>query len=235
MESKQAACNVVESSMDGTVLLRFTYRDDSLPNDRSFKLLTQHDEFKAEWIIDYKCCELELIQSNKNISGEIIINWSCMDVKSSIGFFDSETLPFKQSFESQKELHCNIALFLRYRLSVNGKELRTLYEDMEILFEKKECSDMIFIVKKEEIPGHKQILSTRNKTMANMLTREKLESCDYKVKIDDIEPNIFKLFLKYLYCKKIHIKDDNEAQQISAVAKKYSAKELLQICQTYNI
>lgn len=111
----------MEITPEGNIDLRFSYNDDSHPKERNITLLTDHEELKAFRLIDYGNGKIRLLQSNKNIRGKFAILWSCIGVRSALGFFDSK-LPFERNFDVSKDSYCRITLFIKYRCSVNGKE-----------------------------------------------------------------------------------------------------------------
>mmetsp|Transcript_49627 Transcript_49627/g.89147 ORF Transcript_49627/g.89147 Transcript_49627/m.89147 type:complete len:524 (-) Transcript_49627:50-1621(-) len=67
------------------------------------------------------------------------------------------------------------------------------------LFEGERCTDITFNVKGESIKAHSQVLAARSEVFQRQFFGGLQESVSKEVTIEDMEPKIFKGFLKFLY------------------------------------
>ena len=93
----------------------------------------------------------------------------------------------------------------------------------------KQFTDIEFLVGDQVFPAHKAIVAARSPVFDTMLTTDMLESKTNKVKIEDIEPAIFQVFLKFLYTGRLGRIADNH--QLLLVADKYNVETLKNLCQ----
>merc|ERR1719424_913758 len=64
-------------------------------------------------------------------------------------------------------------------------------------------SDVAFIVQKEEIRAHSQILSACSDVLERQLACGMQETAQKQIVIEDCDPTIFKAFLRYVYSDSI--------------------------------
>lgn len=83
-----------------------------------------------------------------------------------------------------------------------------------------------------EFPVHKVILAARSPVFAKMFEHDMLESASNKVKVDDIQPSVFKEMLTYIYTGWVpKIGDENMAYDLLYVADKYQLDHLKSLCE----
>src|SRR5882672_5652138 len=84
-----------------------------------------------------------------------------------------------------------------------------LNKRLKIGFEKKMNCDVEFIVgdKKELIPAHKFELASGSPVFNAMFNGDLAE--DGKIVVPDIEPNVFRVILEYLYTDELNLREDN--------------------------
>lgn len=109
-------------------------------------------------------------------------------------------------------------------------DLRPLADDYDRFLENEKLRDVVFVLGNEEILAHKQIISARSEVFAKMFDLDMAEKKDGRVEISDIEPNIFKLFLRFVYCGKLETKNTDDLLKVIVAADKYSVKSLVTIC-----
>ena len=79
-------------------------------------------------------------------------------------------------------------------------------------------------------PAHKAVVAARSPVFNKIFTTEMLESKTDQVKIDDIQPDIFEIFLKFLYSGMLTKTSTEKNQQLLYVAEKYQVETLTNIC-----
>lgn len=96
----------------------------------------------------------------------------------------------------------------------------------------------LFIVPKEsestavEFPAHKVILAARSPVFAKMFEHDMQESANNRVKIDDIQPNIFKEVLTYIYTGQVpKFNGKTMVYELLYAADKYQLDHLKSLCE----
>ena len=108
---------------------------------------------------------------------------------------------------------------------LNGKE--ELVKNFEKLFENVELSDITFNVCSQQFPAHKLILVTRSQVFAAMFQHPSKEKLSGVVDVPDIEPNVFKELLRYMYTGEVPLnRMDEVAIGLLATADKYLLENL---------
>ena len=77
-----------------------------------------------------------------------------------------------------------------------------LLDQLEDLFENMKYSDIIVNVRVREFKAHKTILATRSSYFAAMFDHPTKENFDHRsnqIEIDDIEPDVFREILRFIY------------------------------------
>ncbi|XP_042909507.1 speckle-type POZ protein B-like [Parasteatoda tepidariorum] len=82
-------------------------------------------------------------------------------------------------------------------------------------------SDFVFKVGDQSFPAHKIILSAHSPVFKNMMTHEFEESKTNSVTITDATPEIFDLFLRYLYSGEIEVKCWDSLKALYYLSDKY--------------
>jgi len=93
-------------------------------------------------------------------------------------------------------------------------------------------SDVEFIVQEEKIPGHTFILRGGiSPVFTAMFEHDMTESSSHTVVVEDIEPNIFRQLLCFLYTGDApEMKDENMAELLFIAADKYQVEKLKDLC-----
>ncbi|XP_057319116.1 speckle-type POZ protein-like isoform X2 [Microplitis mediator] len=102
---------------------------------------------------------------------------------------------------------------------------RQMVDDFRELYDSKVNSDVILVVGGEKFKAHKFILSTRSPVFFAMFTHEMKEKRDSEVAIPDIEPEIFRKMLEFIYTDEINNLDTDAADLLEA-ADKYQLLKL---------
>jgi len=101
-------------------------------------------------------------------------------------------------------------------------------EDITDAFDRKEMCDLIVKCGDEEFECHKFMLAARSKFFRAMLQAEMKESISGVINIQDIEPEVFKDLLDFIYTGSAPNIEEN-AQDLLIAADKYDL-ELLKTC-----
>ena len=100
----------------------------------------------------------------------------------------------------------------------------TLVGDMKKLVNSELLSDITFLVEDEKVYGHK-LLCLRCPYFNHMFTGEYMESKAAELSIDGIRPEIFILFLEYLYSDSVDIQL-NSAMELFEAADRFGMERL---------
>ena len=132
-----------------------------------------------------------------------------------------------ESFENRKSLSGETAHGIKQPW--NGKE--ELLEDFLKLFENMELSEVTFNVRGQEFPAHKNILAARSQVFSAMFQHPSKEKMTGVVDVPDIEPDVFKELLRYLYTGEVPLnRMDEVAIGLLAAADKYLLEKLKKAC-----
>ncbi|XP_058790485.1 speckle-type POZ protein-like isoform X2 [Phymastichus coffea] len=117
-------------------------------------------------------------------------------------------------------------LKLSFRIYIQFKKSKNkLVDDLKDIWKTKKYTDAVLVVKGEEIPVHKTILTARSPTFAQIFK----DNNSSKVYIDDFEPEVMEELLRYMYTGRIK-KLIKYLKDYSAAANKYNLKDLREIC-----
>lgn len=110
---------------------------------------------------------------------------------------------------------------------------RSLVECNRYMLENSIGCDVTFLVgeEKTKISAHKYVLIGRSCVFFAMFNGPLAETSQ-EIALPDIEPNVFRILLQYLYCEDTDIKPDLVLQLLYA-AKKYSVQSLVKVCVKY--
>ena len=96
----------------------------------------------------------------------------------------------------------------------------------------KQLNDVEFLFGEKSFCAHRFILSSRSPVFAAMFSSEMIEATTGKVEIVDTEPDVFEIFLKFLYTgtlEPFYLASDDRL----ALADKYQVETLLAIYQSF--
>ena len=106
-----------------------------------------------------------------------------------------------------------------------------LLKDFEKLFENIIHCDVIFNVGDQQFPAHKDILAARSPIFAAMFKHSTKENLSGEVDVPDIESNVFKELLRYIYTGEVPLERmDAVAAGLLAAADKYLLEKLKKAC-----
>lgn len=149
--------------------------------------------------------------------------------KEEINFSDLQILSFKKGldtlFKTCEKVLITFEINLNDEKTNQNKKSCDHIKYYKELLKTKKYSDVLFVVGEEEIPAHKVIISSYSHEFATML-----DSKTFKIKITDIEPSIFKLFLHFIYCQEVDSKDTDDLLKLIKLANRYSVLSLMKDC-----
>ena len=127
-------------------------------------------------------------------------------------------------------------LFVEFEYEKQGASLPSstsshdLQTDLLKLLETPDA-DVTFIVQGQPIKAHKNILSVRSKYFQRMFDSDVEENIKDEVKVPDVEPEIFRGLLRFLYSGLAPENVTDKALDLLLAADKYGVDGLKQICE----
>ncbi len=111
---------------------------------------------------------------------------------------------------------------------------RGLSTHLDGLFNNMQFSDVNFNIGGRDFPAHKSILATRSEVFAAMFQHPMKEQSTNQIKIEDIEPEVFKELLRFIYTGRLSITSmETMATRLFIAADKYLLEELKMKCENY--
>ncbi|XP_046648372.1 speckle-type POZ protein B-like [Daphnia pulicaria] len=121
-------------------------------------------------------------------------------------------------------------------MGINYTHQLRLTTHIEELFDDISFSDVIFKVGGSEFPAHKIILAARSEVFYAMFQHPTKEKSTNHVEIEDIEPEIFKELLRFIYTGRLTAATmEKMAVKLLVVADKYLLTELKAACERHLI
>jgi speckle-type POZ protein len=109
---------------------------------------------------------------------------------------------------------------------------RQVLNHLSKLLETQSMADVNFVVNGERIGAHSAIVVSGSPVICAMLEKDKfLEGVAKEVKIDDIEPSVFKDILRYLYTGRVLELKEDEMIELFVAADKYQIEALKDQCE----
>lgn len=215
------------------------YHDGRESSELTFDLVMVDHEFETVWTI-HRSFEQE--DRNFNLYWNKITIEKCnhanafgsfiVHVENSSEFVKSTF--FTSSLPYEKDIHlvyCTNYEFIKITVQIYREhEKSSFIEACDRLIGNQNLSDITFVVQNEEIPACKSILSSYSHVFASMFSSGMKEEQSSRVEIIDIEPTIFKLFLRYIYCGRVESTDIEKLLKLVIAADKYSVKSLVDLC-----
>ena len=131
---------------------------------------------------------------------------------------------WKGSFIENHET--SVVLILTFPDGINH-----VVENMSRLLRSEEASDITFIVKGEKIHAHKNILFATSPVMAVFQKHHFKEGCSSTVEIDDIDSQVFRQLLRYMYTGTApQLEEDSMTEPLFLAADKYQVEGLKLSC-----
>ena len=137
--------------------------------------------------------------------------------------------------DANLNIECTISIInMKAEAKANVKGLNYFRSREHVSFENlldcEQFSDVTFNVGGTVVYGHKNLLASRSPTFAAMFQNSKTESSSKVVTIEDIDPEVFREMLRYLYSAKVY-NIDKFAIQLLHVADRYIINGLKYLCE----
>ena len=136
-------------------------------------------------------------------------------------------------FKFLNKIFVHFRLVLDYELNQSSSGIKGgVLSHLAQLINSGAGSDVEFVVKGEKIPGHSIILHGGvSPVFTAMFEHNMTESSSRTVVVEDIEPNIFRQLLRFLYTGDApEMKDENIAELLFVAADKYQVDKLKDLC-----
>lgn len=220
----------------------------NLPTPGSFSLSIPFQDYDFSWNITYTLTRRINYQNNYimsqldlNLAEKPTIEFTAfISIKiceTTLDFrFDSKNgcLPKSTSLNITNILSAdNNPLIFTVTLLVEDNSIDLVLKNYSKFLNNEKLSDVTIVIKEEKFPAHVDVLSEHSKVFTSMFESDMLEKKNGQVKIDDIEPNIFKLLLDYIYYARIKSKDIKDWLALIVIADKYAIESLVKICEHY--
>ena len=109
-----------------------------------------------------------------------------------------------------------------------------LLTQLQGLFDEMKFSDVVFNINGHEFPAHKLIIATRSAVFADMFQYPPKEFFTTRITIEDIEPEIFKELLRFIYTGRLTTTTmQTMAAGLFIAADRYLLDELKNECEKY--
>lgn len=127
----------------------------------------------------------------------------------------------------------NSHMRIEIKMFHESKSIDHVLENYNCLLNNTKLCDVEFVVGEKLFPAHKQILSFRSPVFMSMFDCDMLEKKSGQVEITDIEPNIFKFLLDFIYHGKVDLVNFDNCLNLIVAADKYLLTGLVKICHEY--
>lgn len=91
-------------------------------------------------------------------------------------------------------------------------------------------TDMEFQVGDVRFLAHRAIVTARSPVLAELFSTSTVESVTGRIRIDDVDPSVFREFLFFLYTGTLQVSPNGQA--LLKIAKRYKVDTLIHICRT---
>lgn len=194
--------------------------------------VSDHDNDEADEC--FRLDKLQLLKCNQEIHGNYLIQKKRNDpddFRDMRGTFDTKSELIDGSVVlllTPSNPFVTVTMFIFYHDADDERVVKSsLIDDYNKFFANEKLRDVTFVVGDEKIQAHLQILAARNKVLAKMFDSDAMEEKISCVKIPEIEPNTFKLLLKFIYSEKFESGDGEESLKVLQAAHKYSIENLV--------
>ena len=129
----------------------------------------------------------------------------------------------------------NKRLFINCSLSFSCKAPTNkikVINDLKLLFDSGNYSDSALKVGDDVFHVHKYILAARSPVFSAMFTHDMLENKQNQVEITDIEPEIMREILRFIYTGEVE-KLEEKAESLLLAADKYALTDLKDMCEKF--
>lgn len=245
--SVTAECILRNRFINGDRLSAFQFTDhfeDSFmgKGEHNFNLITADgDQLEVYWTIQsfyhddyFEWIKIKLNKYNKPIHGNFVIHAEKIKFNDA-GSFDTNSSPsghYTAAIECSDTQSIKITIFIIYSAEI--ATLSQLSEDFNNFFDNQEFHDVTFDIRGEEIAAHKQILAARSEKFSELFS-DLMQKRHDRIEIDDVEPSVFRLFLRFVYGARLDTNSVtvDEYLKLMEVANNYKVESLISFCAQY--
>lgn len=174
--------------------------------------------------LDDKCCE-----TTKETDKKYTIRQNADDMTIKFGGFFSK-LVAKNDFSNFSYVKDNnLVIRVRVHLLFEDESANRVIENYESYVKSEESCNVELIVGEKKFSAHREILSAHSLYFKSFFEGNWKEKSENKVKIDDVQPNIFKHLLDYIYFADIDCKVVDDWLKIIVAADKYLINSLYKL------
>lgn len=244
-----AQCIARKEVLNSIILTEFCYYyvyDGTEMKNDLINIITEYRDLKLVWkveqaddhlrIINRPCRtwkKITLVQSNKKVHVNLKIdlidlslnNKSLLDRK-----FENFSLPLEQMIRPNFCLQYS-RFKVRIEVYHEDQSASDMVKDYAQLLERNNFTDVNFVIDDEKFSAHRLVLSARSSVFAAMFNSNMMEKNNGLVEITDIQSNIFKHLLRFIYCSKVDDVDLSELLKLMLAGDKYSIKSLITVCE----
>lgn len=124
----------------------------------------------------------------------------------------------------------DVDLWLQFEVAERG-EIKALNQLTELLAKQSNCDVRFLFADGEQLGAHALILTTRSAVFAAMFAHDTSEAQTRSVRIDDLQPEVFRSFLHYVYRGKVpEPLTEETVQPLYSAADKYAIDDLKADC-----
>ncbi|XP_035210778.1 speckle-type POZ protein-like [Stegodyphus dumicola] len=139
-----------------------------------------------------------------------------------------------QLLQREVTLMCDICITELTKTEEMSVQTHTTYpkvlHDLQNMYEMSDQSDFVLICEDLEIRAHKCVLSSRSPVLAKMFQHVLTESTENRMVITDINPDVLKELLQFIYCGGINQTSYSMIHDLYYAADKYCLPDLKDIC-----
>jgi speckle-type POZ protein len=136
-------------------------------------------------------------------------------------------------YRESKYVHATYQLIIQFEDTSFAKGERQVLTHLSNLLDSQSMADVTFIVQNEKIGAHSAIVGSGSPVICAMLEEGSVQEGQTKtVKIDDIDPAVFKEVLRYLYTGRTpKLDQDDMTKSLFLAADKYRIEALRDLCE----
>jgi speckle-type POZ protein len=140
---------------------------------------------------------------------------------------------YYSGFGTPPKIYAAYQLILEFKDTSFAEGERQVLTHLSKLLDTQTMSDVTFGVKNEKIGAHSAIVVSASPVICAMLEKDNFKEGRTKtVKIDDIDPSVFKEVLRYLYTGKApKLNEDAMTEPLFLAADKYQIEALKDLCE----
>jgi hypothetical protein len=167
----------------------------------------------------------KIIPLNKSFNSDH--HWESANFDGSFAYF--ERLYSVDEWKPWKPLTCS--LWIEFE-TFSGGEKNVLKQLADMYAHQNHCDVQFTFKGDERVGGHVNILVARSPVFAAMFEHDMKEAATGEVVIDDVQPDIFKQLLHYIYCGRLltALTEEATAQPLFVAADKYDINDLKEEC-----